>query len=199
MSSDRTLPTDIGALDDFDDFQAAPSTTSAPAAPKPAAPASANFFDMMSPSSSSSAAPAQPQMRTSHFMPAGPSYVSNGSMQSQVRPGMGASHTSTPSLSGTGGMLQPSSSMGSMSRPMSASPAAAPAAAKKAGAFDFDDLFAASGAKSKAGDASAPGSNSMASLAAQKGSAQIWGSTGSSSAQSAQKNGNSNNLDDLLF
>lgn len=152
-------------------------------------------------------------MRTSQHMPAGPSYTLTGTggsnsfapqqqQQQGARPGMGISHNSTPSMSG---MLQP----GNQQRPMSASPAAGAGAPKKAGgsAFDFDDLFAASGAKGGSGavgaraGVAAAGSNSMASLAAQKGSAQIWGGSAGSGAASQGKrnNNNNNNMDDLLF
>ena len=63
-------------------------------------------------------------------------------------------------------------------------------------AFDFDDLFALSGAKSATGGSKTSGTGtSMANLAAQQQNSQIWGgSTGAGGAV-----GNNHYNDDLLF
>lgn len=65
----------------------------------------------------------------------------------------------------------------------------------KASAFDFDDLFAASGAKKTNGTSSGSGANSMASLAQQKQSSSLWGSNAGSNGGGAGQGGNG----DLLF
>ena len=188
MSADR------GLVDDFDDFQSAvPAAAVAPTQPaaaplRPQAPAaSANFFDMMGGSSSAPLSPvgaSQPQMRTAQNMPAGPNYSGVGLFASPAqqaqRPSMG-----THSFSSSAAVPQSSSQ-----QPIK------PTNSKPAGAFDFDDLFAASGAKpngsvSKAG-VSAAGTNSLANLAVQQGSNQLWSAA---PANGAAKQ----NHDDLLF
>ena len=185
---------DRGLIDDFDDFQSAvPAPAAAPAqttaAPlRPQAPAaSANFFDMMGSTSSAPLSPvgaSQPQMRTSQNMPAGPNYSGVGLFASPTqqiqRPSMGIH-----SFSSSAAVPQSSSQ-----QPIK------PTNSKSAGAFDFDDLFAASGAKSngaasKAG-VSAAGKNSLANLAVQQGSNQLWSAA---PANGAVKQ----NHDDLLF
>lgn len=184
--------TDRGLVDDFDDFQSAvpavaPAVQAAAAPLRPQAPASANFFDMMGGSSSAPLSPvgsSQPQMRTSQNMPAGPNYSGVGLFASPAqqaqRPSMG-----THSFSSSAAVPQSSSQ-----QPIK------PTNSKPASAFDFDDLFAASGAKangaaSKAG-VSAAGTNSLANLAVQQGSNQLWSAA---PANGAVKQ----NHDDLLF
>jgi hypothetical protein len=67
----------------------------------------------------------------------------------------------------------------------------------KAGAFDFDDLFAASGAKKTNSVSGGSGVNTIASLAQQKQNSSLWGNGGSTSS-GARQGGNANN-EDLLF
>ena len=183
---------DRGLLDDFDDFQsaapaAAPAQTTAAPLRQQAPAASANFFDMMGGSSSAPLSPvgsSQPQMRTSQNMPAGPNYSGVGLFASPTQPAQRPS-MGTHSFSSSAAVPQSSSQ-----QPIK------PTNSKPAGAFDFDDLFAASGAKSngsasKAG-VSAAGTNSLANLAVQQGSNQLWSAA---PANGAAKQ----NHDDLLF
>jgi hypothetical protein len=176
--------------DDFDDFQSAGAPEAPAPVSLPAKPASqsggVNFFDMMSPSSQSSA-PAnvqqqQPQLRTSHNMPAGPTYINSGNT-AIGRPGMGM-QTSSFNAS-----TKPSASSSSVPTMATTNTANKP----KAGAFDFDDLFAASGAKKINTTAGASGGNTIASLAQQKQNSSLWGVS-----SGAKQVGNANH-DDLLF
>lgn len=187
----------IGKLsldDDFDDFQSAGAAeTPAPApvqAKQTTQPGGLNFFDMMAPSSQSSH-PAnvqtlpQPQLRTTHNMPAGPNYATAGN-NALGRPGMGSQSTSFAPM-------KPSASSSSVPKMATTAIADKP----KAGAFDFDDLFAASGAKKATSASTGSSGNTIASLAQQKQNNSLWGNTGSASAGTGQSR-NTNN-DDLLF
>ena len=150
------------------------------------------FFDMMG---STSSAPITPvtsppvqggQLRTSQNVPAGPNYSGVSMIPNNQIPG-GATG-SRPAMG------KQASSFGGVA---SSTPAMSAQKPKSNSAFDFDDLFALSGAKSGA-SSNAPRAtgSSMANLAAQKQNTQIWGG-GSSGGGNSNSGGNDNG--DLLF
>lgn len=202
--------------DDFDDFQSAgptpqPAAAPAPAASKPAAPSggSATFFDMMGMADSlpptnngtrsgmTSSAPLSPVAsppaygqqgglpRTSQNMPAGPTYPGVGMFSSTNNSSNGGMRPNMPAQSNSFSSLPAASS------------SSAGGAKKASSAFDFDDLFAASGAKtssSASGGAGGAKQGSLAALQAQKQSSQLWGASGTTGTS-----GGSGGNNDLLF